>query len=74
MRFTSFLQDSQLTVGLTGEIDHHCAKSYISAISSKIEVYTPNICILDFQEDARLMIFSAVMVVLLNISGITIIG
>ena len=50
MRFTSFLQDGQLTVVLTGEIDHHCAKSYISAISSKIEVYTPNICILDFQE------------------------
>lgn len=50
MRFTSFLQDKQLTVALTGEIDHHCAKDYISCIASKIEVYTPQICILDFQE------------------------
>lgn len=50
MRFTSFLQDGQLTVILTGEIDHHCAKKYINAIAGKIEAYTPQICILDFQE------------------------
>ena len=50
MRFTSFLQDGQLTVVLTGEIDHHCAKAYISSISAKIEAYTPQVCILDFQE------------------------
>ena len=50
MQFTSFLQDGQLTVVLTGEIDHHCAKNYINGISAKIEAYTPNVCILDFQE------------------------
>ncbi len=50
MRLTSFLQDRQLTVVLSGEIDHHCAKSYISAISAKIEAYSPQICTLDFQE------------------------
>lgn len=50
MRFTSFLQDGQLTVVLTGEIDHHCAKNYITTIASKIEAYAPNVCILDFQE------------------------
>lgn len=50
MRFTSFLQDGQLTVVLTGEIDHHCAKNYISSIAAKIEAYTPHVCILDFQE------------------------
>ena len=50
MRFTSFLQDGQLTVVLTGEIDHHCAKKYINAIACKIEAYTPHVCILDFQE------------------------
>lgn len=50
MHFTSFLEEGRLTVALTGEIDHHCAKSYIQAIASKIEAYTPNICILDFQE------------------------
>ena len=50
MHLTSYLQDGQLTVALTGEIDHHCAKKYITAISGKIEAYTPKICILDFQD------------------------
>jgi stage II sporulation protein AA (anti-sigma F factor antagonist) len=50
MHLTSFLQDGQLTVALTGEIDHHCAKNYIQAITAKIEAYAPKICILDFQE------------------------
>ncbi len=50
MRLTSFLQDGQLTVALTGEIDHHCAKDYIEAIGAKIEAYTPDLCVLDFQE------------------------
>lgn len=50
MHFTSFLDNGKLTVALTGEIDHHCAKTYMEAISGKIEAYTPEICILDFQE------------------------
>ena len=50
LRLTSFLQNGELTVVLTGEIDHHRAKSYIQAITSKIEAYTPAICVLDFQE------------------------
>ena len=50
MRFTSYLQNNSLTVILTGEIDHHCAKNYIQAISAKIEVYNPAICTLDFEK------------------------
>ena len=50
MQFTSFLDNGRLTVALTGEIDHHCAKSYIQAIAGKIEAYTPDICVLDFGE------------------------
>ncbi len=50
MTFTSFLENGRLTVALTGEIDHHCAKKYIQAIAGKIEAYTPDVCILDFQE------------------------
>lgn len=50
MQFTSFLQDGHLTVALTGEIDHHCAKAYIQSIAAKIEAYTPDVCVLDFQE------------------------
>lgn len=50
MHFTSYLENGQLTVALTGEIDHHCAKQYITAIGAKIEAYTPSLCILDFTE------------------------
>ena len=50
MQFTSFLQNGRLTVALTGEIDHHCAKAYISAITAKIEAYMPAVCTLDFRD------------------------
>lgn len=50
MHLTSFLENGKLTVALTGEIDHHCAKHYIQAIAGKIEAYTPEICVLDFGE------------------------
>ena len=50
MHFTSFLESGRLTVALTGEIDHHCAKHYIQAIGAKIEAYTPDVCILDFRD------------------------
>ena len=33
MQFTSFLDSGRLTVALTGEIDHHCARNYIQAIA-----------------------------------------
>jgi len=50
MHFTSFLEEGRLTVALTGEIDHHCAKEYIHSISAKIEAYIPDTCILDFRD------------------------
>ena len=50
MHLTSYLQDGTLTIILTGEIDHHCAKEFIQCITAKIEAYTPSICVLDFKE------------------------
>lgn len=50
MHLTSYLQDGELTIALEGEIDHHCARMYIQSITAKIEAYTPQTCILDFQE------------------------
>ncbi len=50
MYFTSFLENGKLTIALTGEIDHHCAKPYIQIISSKIEAYMPDVCVLDFHD------------------------
>lgn len=70
MRLTSFLQENQLTIALTGEIDHHCAKSYISSISAKIEAYNPQICILDFQ-DVTFMDSSGIAVVINALRNMT---
>ena len=50
MHLTSYLQEGQLTIALTGEIDHHRAKKNIEEISGKLEAYTPKVCILDFLE------------------------
>ena len=63
MHLTSYLQDGQLTVALTGEIDHHCAKMFIQTISGKIEAYTPKVCILDFC-DVTFMDSSGIAVVI----------
>lgn len=63
MQFMSFLQDGTLTVALVGEIDHHCAKNYITSISAKIEAYAPRECILDFR-DVTFMDSSGIAVVI----------
>jgi len=63
MQLTSFLEDGKLTIILDGEIDHHRAKSFIQGIQSKIEVYTPNICVLDFR-DVTFMDSSGIAVVI----------
>ena len=70
MQFTSFLEDGSLTVALTGEIDHHCAKHYIKAIVAKIDSYTPEVCILDFSE-VSFMDSSGIAVVINALRGMT---
>lgn len=70
MHLTSFLQDGHLTVALTGEIDHHCAKNYIQAITAKIEAYTPKECVLDFQ-DVSFMDSSGIAVVINALRNMT---
>ena len=63
MHFTSYLQDGTLTVALSGEIDHHCAKQYMQAITAKIEAYTPKICVLDYR-DVTFMDSSGIAIVI----------
>jgi len=70
MYLTSFLQEGTLTIVLNGEIDHHCAKEYIHAINSKIEAYTPEYCVLDFQ-DVSFMDSSGIAVVINTLRGVT---
>ena len=48
MQYTSLLQDKRLTILLQGEIDHHSARETMEAITSKIDVYLPRRCVLDF--------------------------
>ena len=62
MQFTSYLEDGRLTVALTGEIDHHCAKEYIKAIVAKIDSYAPDVCILDFTEVSKQTMENAVRI------------
>ena len=70
MQFTSFLENGSLTIALSGEIDHHCAKHYIRAISAKIEAYTPDVCILDFR-DVTVIDSSGVAVVINALRAMT---
>lgn len=70
MRLTSFLQNRQLTIELSGEIDHHCAKKYIEAIQAKLEAYDPSVCILNFQ-DVTFMDSSGIAVVINAMRSIT---
>ena len=39
MRLTSFLDNGSLTVVLTGEIDHHCAKALIQGLTEKYPLF-----------------------------------
>ena len=63
MNLTSYVQDRQLTIALTGEIDHHCAREIMSVIAEKIDQYLPLRCILDFR-DVKFMDSSGIAVVI----------
>ena len=63
MQLMSFLHSGQLTIALTGEIDHHRAKELIRFICAKIEAYNPKACVLDFT-DVSFMDSSGIAVVI----------
>ena len=63
MQLTSFLENGNLTILLSGEIDHHRAKDCIREITGKIEAYNPNNCVLDFR-DVTFMDSSGIAVVI----------
>ena len=63
MKLTSFVQERQLTVALTGEIDHHSAREIMQAIAAKIDLSLPLRCILDFR-DVTFMDSSGIAVVI----------
>ena len=63
MQITSFLQDRQLTVALSGEIDHHGAKTTLRMIADKINHFMPMQCVLDFR-DVSFMDSSGIAIVI----------
>ncbi len=63
MYIRSFLQDKQMTITLSGEIDHHEARHAMKTISEKIEAYLPKTCILDFR-DVTFMDSSGIAIVI----------
>ena len=73
MHLTSYVQERQLTVALEGEIDHHCARKMMDAISGKIDLYLPLRCILDFR-DVSFMDSSGIAVVISTLRRINSIG
>ena len=60
---TTFVQDKQLTVALSGEIDHHRAKGIMQQIEGKIDEFMPLHCVLDFR-DVTFMDSSGIAVVI----------
>ena len=40
-------QNGTLRILLTGELDHHCAKSLMQSLDSVIDEYLPSRCVLD---------------------------
>ena len=60
---TSFLQDKQLTIALSGEIDHHSAKEIMQTVGKKIDSYLPSVCVLDFR-DVTFMDSSGIAIVI----------
>lgn len=60
---TSFIQDKQLTIALSGEIDHHRARKIMDTIKRKIDEYLPRVCVLDYR-DVSFMDSSGIAVVI----------
>lgn len=60
---TSFVQNKSLTIALSGEIDHHKARSIMQSVSRKIDEYLPRQCQLDFR-DVTFMDSSGIAVVI----------
>ena len=60
---TSFVQDKQLTIALSGEIDHHRARAIMESVTRKIDEFLPAECVLDFK-DVGFMDSSGIAVVI----------
>ena len=63
MKITAGKEDGVLRLALTGELDHHAAKTAMRTIESAIDRELPRRCVLDFT-DLRFMDSSGIAVIL----------
>ena len=68
MYIRSFLQDKEITITLSGEIDHHEARHAMKTIGEKIDAYLPRVCVLDFR-DVTFMDSSCIAIVVSGVSS-----
>lgn len=68
MYIRSFLQDKEITITLSGEIDHHEAKHAMKTVTEKLDAYLPRVCVLDFR-DVTFMDSSGIAVVVAGVRG-----
>ncbi len=73
MYIRSFLQDKQMTITLSGEVDHHEAQHAMKTIAEKIESYLPRTCVLDFR-DVTFMDSSGIAIVISSVRRMREIG
>ncbi len=66
MYIRSFLQDKEITITLSGEIDHHEARHAMKTIGEKLDAYLPRRCILDFR-DVSFMDSSGIAIVVAGV-------
>ncbi len=66
MYIRSFLQDKEITITLSGEIDHHEAKHAMKTVTEKLDAYLPRVCVLDFR-DVTFMDSSGIAVVVAGV-------
>lgn len=66
MYIRSFVEGKQMTLTLSGEIDHHAAKQAMRTISEKFESYLPGACTLDFR-DVTFMDSSGIAIVIFSV-------
>lgn len=50
MKITGCCKDGTLTVKISGELDHHCAREAMHAIGERIDAFLPRDCVLNLSE------------------------
>ena len=50
MKITGSCREGVLTLRFAGELDHHCAREALTALTERIDAFLPRTCVLDLRE------------------------